>query len=285
MISCAGAGGGDLLPDACGAPLEHDSGVPAETSEIDAVPDTTRRTPSERCRLALTGSKADRTHFSKIGDSLTASWVNLTRLAVPPLNLGPYGALQPTVDLFKTSLTRQSLAAAGGWLTGQMVAALPAELEVWNPAIVLIAGGVNNLSRTGFGPNAYLTALADLRQMAELCLTEGRFPVLMTSTEYPLMPEAVAKLNAGIIGLGEELSVPVIDVHAALEGYVDHGCASPTDVHPAPYLDPASKTQQPAWFTDEALSPTNPSPYTAGANRRNLMQLQVLDEIARECLR
>ena len=209
--------------------------------------------------------------FSKVGDceSRTVWFLGDFDLGPQYYNLGPYAALQDTVDYYQGSFGRLSQAARPGFTVASMLSPLWAdrkecepnesplacEYRQHNPALALISVGTNDVARPdGFEKN--------LREVIERTLEAGIVPVLATKADNL---EGNHHLNATIARLALEYDLPLWNFWRAVQDLPDQGLQedrahltwSPND-----YADPANLRR--AWPV------------------RNLTALQVLDALRQE---
>lgn len=128
--------------------------------------------------------------FSKLGDSLVLTDHYLTRFDSGGYSLGPFAALQPTVDYFNGSFARFGVAARvglyadfatrPGLANGEWCPAeehmLACEFRLHNPSILLVRVGTNDVITA----SAFETAL---HKIVEYALESGVVPVLGTKAD------------------------------------------------------------------------------------------------------
>lgn len=132
----------------------------------------------------------DPRRFSKLGDSLVLTDHYLTRFDSGGYNLGPYAALQPTIDAYAGSWSRYGVAARvglyadfatrpgladGDWCPAEehMMAC---EFRLHNPSVMLIRVGTNDV----IAASAFETAL---HRIVEYSIANGVIPVLGTKAD------------------------------------------------------------------------------------------------------
>jgi hypothetical protein len=175
----------DPLPPAIDPPLQMPvNGVAWETiivlpadvidrsREINGVGQATGRNPRA---------------YSKVGDSTTELPHFLARFDTGPYNLGDYAYLQPAVDHFNGSHSRDSIAVRTGlhaWTANDPAWAPPGlclpnetpvqcEIRVHNPAVILIRLGTNDVGVPGMFDG-------NIRQVVETAIANGVLPVIGT---------------------------------------------------------------------------------------------------------
>ena len=179
-------------------------------------------------------------------------------------NLGPYAALQETVDYYQGSFGRLSQVARPGFTVASMLSPLWAdrkecepnesplacEYRQHNPALALISVGTNDVARPdGFEKN--------LREVIEQTIEAGIVPVLATKADNL---EGNHHLNATIARLALEYDLPLWNFWRAVQDLPGQGLQE-----------------------DRAHLTWSPNDYADAANLkrawpvRNLTALQVLD--------
>ncbi len=254
--------------------------------------------------------------FAKVGDSNTEWPQNLYGLGCREIGYGSNGDLAPVVERYTqkefpelepmpecspvNSLTRRSASAVSGvwteWLmtpTEELPATglaaptdecepqqTPVECEIAliRPRWVLIMSGTNDAL---LGLPLGDTYRGELEEMIDRVRELGPVPVLSTLPPMDVPAhtgepgdERVAEANRIIRQVAEAREVPLIDLHAALtaEGMVDRGLAA-DGLHLGAY----GGDTQPDIMRGSAML-TIPA-LKHGANRRNLIWLQVLDRL------
>ncbi len=227
--------------------------------------------------------------FSKVGDSITATWVYLYHIGYGNYELHDYQYLQEVIDFFSVTPARGalnsfedfSLAAWGGWTTRDVLdpgrnqapeagvcaageTPLECEYRASRPATAIIMLGTNDsvaLSAGEFGTN--------MRRIIEISINQGVIPVLSTIPPKRNEDPHIAEFNDVIKALAREYDIPLMDYWLALSDLPNYGISDDT-VHPAspPGGDAASVN-----FTAENLQ--------YGAVVRNLLTLQMLDALWR----
>ena len=254
--------------------------------------------------------------FAKVGDSNTEYPQNIYGLGCREVGYGSNGALEPVVRKYSkvkfpglvslpgcspvNSLTRRSASAVSGvwteWLmtpTEDLPATgiapptdecepqqtpLDCEIGLINPRWSIIMSGTNDVL---LGLPLGDTYRHDLGRMIDRVRELGPVPVLSTLPPMAVPThtgepgeERVAEANRIIRQVAEEKEVPLIDLHAALTapGMVDRGLG-PDGLHLGIY----GGEDQPDVMRGSAMLTIPALRY--GANRRNLIWLQVLDRL------
>lgn len=256
--------------------------------------------------------------FAKVGDSNTEWPQNIYGLGCRTVGYGSNGNLEPVVNRYSrvrfpdlvslpgcspvNSLTRRSAAAVSGvwteWLmtpTEELPATgiapptdecepqqtpLDCEIGLIKPRWVIIMSGTNDAL---LGLPLGETYRGELEKMVDRVRELGPVPVL--STLPPMAVPAhngqpgkvrVAEANQIIAQVAAKRSVPLINLHSALDqsGMVNRGLAS-DGLHLGIY----GGESQPDVMRGSAMLTIPALRY--GANRRNLIWLQVLDRLDR----
>jgi hypothetical protein len=212
----------------------------------------------------------DPAHFSKIGDCQNITTYFLADFDNPKLfRLGAqYAALQPTIDHFAGSWSRQSLAVKGGlnvaaalnpiWADPKQCKSgetpLACEIRVYNPSIVTIS-----MEESWSGDivkyNQYL------RKIVEYVLSQNVVPILATRAE---LPASTNDINATVARVAYDYQVPLWNFWAATDALPSHGLTE----------DGFHLTQESDFFDD-------PTVLTAGWPWRNLTALEAIDAVYR----
>lgn len=157
----------------------------------------------------------DSTRFSKLGDSLSANFIYLTRFDTNQYELGEYAYLQGTIEHFRGSFARDSVGvevgigaiSALGTQYADPDLCFPAEsmfaceIRLHNPAILLIRFGTNDVDKTTFAAN--------MQRIIEATLDAGIMPVLATKADRFVDEEDVT--NRIIRQLAQAYQVPLWD--------------------------------------------------------------------------
>ncbi len=211
----------------------------------------------------------------KVGDFNSENWEFLGPLGGGDYDLGPYSALQPTVEFFRGSFGATSITAHGGYTitavldptwatTGQCLpheTPLDCELRRKNPAVAVMMFGSNDIS--------HLSAAqfeGALRQVVSITLAHGTIPVLTTFPwcRTDSLNEFGLQLNLITATVAREYDVPLINFWRAAQA-LDH-CGMADDTH---LSKPVMVTT--GYFTGEEQR--------TGYTLRNLLTLQTLDAI------
>jgi hypothetical protein len=258
--------------------------APAATAQITLqptptlAPDAWKNLPvvplvSARMRavyLAGLAAGRDPTHFSKIGDCQNITTYFLANFDNPKLfRLGAqYASLQPTIDHFAGSWSRQSLAVKGGlnvaaalnpiWADPKQCQSgetpIACEIRVYNPSIVTIS-----MEESWSGDivkyNQYL------RKIVEYVLSQNVVPILATRAENPA---STNDINATVARVAYDYQLPLWNFWAATNNLPSHGLTE----------DGFHLTQESDFFDD-------PTVMTAGWPWRNLTALEAIDAVYR----
>lgn len=214
--------------------------------------------------------------FAKIGDSLTAAQPYLLGYGSGQYNLGGYGYLQDTISYFSSSaFSRDSIAAEPGFNAAAILSSIWAppgtcqpnespmncEYRLTRPSIALIMFGsvdVQLYSVQEF--QGYMS------QIVQQTINQGIVPVLSTfpnsGSYYPSESEA---FNGAIRSVAAQYQIPLIDLRPAIMG-MSNGI-KPDGFH---------LTERGTIFID-----LNGEQNTYGLTMRNLMALQMLDDLRR----
>ncbi|MFN3741656.1 MAG: SGNH/GDSL hydrolase family protein [Anaerolineales bacterium] len=209
--------------------------------------------------------------FSKIGDCQNVESYFLSVFDHPgEYSLGTdYTYLQPTIDHFRGSWSRTSLAVKGGFNVAAVLAPfradpsycrpdespLDCELRVYNPSIVIIS------METWWGKKPAETYERYLRQIVERVLAQGVVPILATKADNL---EGDHSINLAIARVAYDYQVPLWNFWRAVQPLPNHGL-SPDGFHLT-----FSRN-----FFDDPLVMQNAWPW------RNLTALQSIDAVWR----
>jgi len=166
--------------------------------------------------------------FSKVGDCQSITTYFLAHFDTPNLyRLGPYSALQATIDWFPGSFARQSLAVKGGLNAAAMLSPfradpkqcqpgeppLACEYRLNNPSIAIIS-----LEEWWEGaPEKYELYM---RQIIEYTLQQGIVPILGAKADNL---EGDHTINATLYRLSLEYDIPFWNFWAAVQPLPSHG--------------------------------------------------------------
>jgi hypothetical protein len=209
-------------------------------------------------------------HFSKIGDCQNITTYFLADFDNPAdYRLGDrYAALQPTIDHFAGSWSRQSLAVKGGlnvaaamnplWADPKKCnrgeTPLACEIRVYNPSIVTIS-----MEESWSGDITKYDHY--LRQIVEYVLSQDVVPILATRAEPD---KSVISINATVARIAYDYQVPLWNFWAAAYPLPSHGLTA----------DGFHLSQARNFFDD-------PARMAAGWPWRNLTALQAIDAVYR----
>ena len=216
--------------------------------------------------------------FSKIGDCHSTNPYFLADFDLDPetYQLGEYAYLQPTIDYFKGSFGRASLAAKQGMSTAGELAPLWAdwkvcsnnetpldcELRINHPSFAIISLGTNEAydikqDRTPFEGR--------LRRILEHAIDQGVVPILSTKADND---EGDHYINYITAKLALEYELPLWNFWKAMQPLPQQGMRSADHLTFAPTKS----------YTDFS----KPEYLEYGMQMRNLTALQVLDLVRRE---
>ena len=214
----------------------------------------------------------DPKRFSKIGDCQNITTYFLASFDNPKdYQLGPqYGYLQPTIDYFVGSWSRQSLATKGGenvasaltpfWSDPKKCNAgetpIACEIRVNNPSIITVS------FEESWNGNL-VTYNEDLRKVVEYILSQHVVPILATRAEVPGSKNSI---NEVVARIAYDYQVPLWNFWAATNPLPSHGLVA----------DGFHLTQGRNLFVFN-----NPADMQAGWPWRNLTALQAIDAVYR----
>jgi len=284
-----------VLGAACRRPPDPAGGADASPAGADAAPDDgaepplghvvyaegelqspiTRDLAGELARVAMQAPAAEQV-FGKIGDSITATASFLSCFDGSAIDLGSHTALADTLTYFKAGdadgtppYSRVSLAAAGGWITADVLAGavspLDRELMAIAPRYGITLLGTNDV-RQGRTVGAFG---ADLWTIVDHLRAGGAIPILSTLPAMHGDPGGNARIelfNLVIRAIAQGRSVPLIDLHLALSALPNEGIS-------ADGIHPSSAPLGSCILTPDGLG--------YGYNMRNLRSLEALDRARR----
>jgi hypothetical protein len=179
-------------------------------------------------RGLLMGS--DPTRFSKVGDCQNVSTLFLSTFDNPgEYRLGSdFTHLQPTIDQFQGSWSRESLAIKPGFNVASVLSPLRAdpeaceagesplacEMRVWKPSFVIVS------LETWWGEQPAPVYATYMRQVVEYILSQGAVPILATKADNL---EGDGSINAAIAEVANEYDVPLWNYWAAVQPLPDKG--------------------------------------------------------------
>lgn len=216
--------------------------------------------------------------FSKVGDCHSTNPYFLADydLGQDVYDLGEYAYLQPTIDYFKGSFSRSSLAAKNGLSTAGVLASLwsdwkycssnetplDCEFRVHHPSFALISLGTNEAHDVREDPSTFE---GRLRRIIEHSIDQGVVPILSTKADNA---EGNHFINYTTARLAMEYELPLWNFWKAVQPLPQHGLRSPEHLTFAPTKS----------FTDFS----KPEYLDYGMQVRNLTALQILEMIRRE---
>ena len=153
--------------------------------------------------------------FSKLGDSISLTSHYFARFDQKRYNLGPYRALQPTIEYYDNSFERFGMAVRIGllaWISFRPGVADPTmcrpdehmvgcELRLHNPSILIIRLGTNDIAPG----DAFERAI---RHAIEMSIDAGVIPLLVTKSDRF---EGDNRHNETLRALAAEYAVPLWD--------------------------------------------------------------------------
>jgi hypothetical protein len=175
----------------------------------------------------------DPTRFSVIGDCQNVSSYFLAVYEKPgEFSLGEeYAYLQPTIDYYRGSFTRQSLAVKGGFNVAAVLSPLRAdpeacnanespldcELRTWRPSIVFVS------METWWSEKPEEEYDRYMRRVIERILEQGTVPILATKADNL---EGDHGINATIAQIAYDYDIPLWNFWAAIQPLPNHGLSS-----------------------------------------------------------
>jgi hypothetical protein len=179
----------------------------------------------------------DPRHFSIIGDCQNVSSYFLAVYEKPgDFSLGDqYSYLQPTIDYYKGSFARKSLAVKGGFNVAAILSPLRAdpkacnqgespldcELRVWRPSVVFVS------METWWSEKPAQEYDKYMRRVIERILQTGAVPIIATKADNL---EGDNSINATIVQIAYEYDLPLWNFWAAVQPLPNHGL-SPDHFH------------------------------------------------------
>lgn len=207
--------------------------------------------------------------YAKVGDSTTENPHFLARFDDGPYNLGAYAHLQPVIDQFRGSHSRDSVAVRVGlhsWTANDPAWAEPGvclpnetpvqcELRLHNPSILLIRLGTNDA-----GASAVFEA--NIRQIVDTAIAAGVIPVIGTKGDRH---ESSNENNDSLRRIAAESRIPLWDYDRVADTLPGRGLEQ----------DAAHM------LTFFAHDYTDPTAFSRGHAMHNLTALMVLDAVWR----
>lgn len=208
-------------------PLEKDAWM-----QMPAVPTGVSASMHEVYQRGLALGN-DPTHFSIIGDCQNVSSYFLAVFEKPgQFSLGTeYAYLQPTIDYFQGSHSRQSLAVKGGFNAAAVLSPLRAdpkscnpnespldcELRTWRPSIVFVS------METWWSEKPEEEYDKYMRRVIERILETGAVPIIATKADNL---EGDHGINATIAQIAYDYDIPLWNFWAAVQPLPNHGLSS-----------------------------------------------------------
>jgi hypothetical protein len=175
----------------------------------------------------------DPTHFSIIGDCQNVSSYFMAVFDKPgEFSLGEeYAYLQPTIDFYQDSFSRQSLAVKGGFNVAAILSPLRAdpkscntnespldcELRTWKPSIVFVS------METWWSEKPEQEYDKYMRRVIERILETGAVPIIATKADNL---EGDDRINATIAQIAYDYDIPFWNFWAAVQPLPNHGLSS-----------------------------------------------------------
>lgn len=219
----------------------------------------------------------DPNRFSKIGDCQNITTYYLSMFDSGNYRLGDqYAYLQPTIDHFKGSWWRESLAVKGGMNVAAVLnvmwanpdqckkgeTPLQCELRVYNPSIAIISmeeSWAGDLSNYDFY----------MRKIVDYVLSQDIVPILATRAETPTQER---QINAIVAKIAADYHIPLWNFWAATAPLENNGITPPPDGF---HLTGKDESPEVRSFFD------NPANLKFGWTQRNLTALQAIDAVYR----
>jgi hypothetical protein len=220
-----------------------DTAIPAATStprpplekdawkQMPAVPTEINDAMREVYQRGL-ASGNDPTRFSIIGDCQNVSSYFMAVFDKPnEFSLGEYAYLQPTIDYYQGSFSRQSLAVKGGFNVAAILSPLRAdpkfcnknespldcELRTWKPSIVFVS------METWWSEKPEQEYDKYMRRVIERILETGAVPIIATKADNL---EGDHGINATIAQIAYDYDIPLWNFWAAVQPLPNHGLSS-----------------------------------------------------------
>jgi len=175
----------------------------------------------------------DPTHLSIIGDCQNVSSYFLSVYAKPgEFSLGEeYAYLQPTIDYYKESFSRKSLAVRGGFNVAAILSPLRAdpkscnkgespldcELRTWKPSVVFVS------METWWSEKPAQEYDKYMRRVIERILEAGAVPIIATKADNL---EGDNSINATIAQIAYDYDLPLWNFWSAVQPLPNHGLSS-----------------------------------------------------------
>ena len=197
--------------------------------QMPAVPKGISDSMRELYELGLTMGN-EPTHFSIIGDCQNVSSYFLSVFDNPgDFSLGDeYDYLQPTIDYYQGSFSRQSLAVKGGFNAAAVLSPLRAEpklcntnespldceLRTWKPSVVFVSMETWWSEKPAEEYDKYM------RRVIERILEAGAVPIIATKADNL---EGDHAINATIAQIAYDYDIPLWNFWAAVQPLPNHG--------------------------------------------------------------
>jgi hypothetical protein len=168
--------------------------------------------------------------FSKVGDCQVSTDYFLVDFDHPKqYSLGTeYAYLQPTIDYYHGSFSRQSLAVKDGFNVAAVLSSMRAdpkqcnqsetplacEIRLNHPSVILISMETNFNLQTATKYGGYM------RQIVEYSISQGVVPILATKADNV---EGDNSINAEIAAIASEYDVPLWNFWAAVQSLPNNG--------------------------------------------------------------
>jgi LysM repeat protein len=252
------------------APITDINGVALDS--IVVMPDSTAQNVRQIFRVGQALGRNPRS-FSKLGDSTIENPHFLTRFDDGSYNLGDYSYLQPVIDYFHGSFSRQGVAVQRGlhtwsvfdpmWADPYACASgehlLACEIRLHNPSVLFIKLGSNDVGVPD-------STARNLRQIVEYCLSAGVIPILNTKADRH---EGAGNINNDIVRqIAADYQIPLLDFDVVAGTLPARGLA----------FDGVHLT---SFFAHDWSSPVA---FQRGYGVHNLIALMILDRVWRETL-
>jgi len=216
--------------------------------------------------------------FSKIGDCQSISTYFLSYFDRPGFyNLGDYSSMQPTIDWYAGSFSRDSLAVKGGFNAAAVLSPLRAdpkqcnpnenpiacEFRLHRPSLVIIS-----LEEWWAGhPENYE---AYMRQIIEYSIQQGVVPIIATKADNL---EGNNLINQTIASLAQEYDIPLWNFWLAAQPLPNHGLIA---FNSSGEVDMFHLTHSEGYYFYN-----DPTAMQSGWSVRNLTALQSVDAVRR----
>lgn len=172
----------------------------------------------------------DATHFSVIGDCQNVSSYFLSVFEKPDeYNLGDeYAYLQPTIDYYQGSYSRESVAVKGGFNAAAVISPLRSdpkvcnpnespldcELRIWKPSIVIVS------METWWSQKPEEEYEKYMRKVLDRIIETGAVPIIATKADNL---EGNNAINNTVAKLAYEYDIPMWNFWAAVQPIPDRG--------------------------------------------------------------